>query len=107
KLSPYAMDVREITVGVVRHLVAENPGLAPIMHGTDPSTIPCKYLGPADPTNDDEPVNCVTHDLAARICKALGNKRLPTEAEWEYAAGNRDKEDDYPWGDDGDACKYA
>lgn len=43
------------------------------------------------------PVVNITWYAAMEYCKCL-NKRLPTEAEWEYAASNRGKQEVYPWG---------
>jgi len=45
----------------------------------------------------DHPINCVAWTEADAYCKALG-KRLPTEAEWEWAARGALRGWKFPWG---------
>jgi formylglycine-generating enzyme required for sulfatase activity len=54
---------------------------------------------------EKNPINCVTFAQAAAYCTWLG-RRLPTEDEWEYAAGGKAKRL-YAWGSsppDGRIC---
>jgi formylglycine-generating enzyme required for sulfatase activity len=46
----------------------------------------------------NHPVNAVDWNQAVTFCKWIGG-RLPSEAEWEYAARNGSAENTYPWGD--------
>ena len=58
----------------------------------------------SDPEKQDHPITCVTWEMADNYCKA-NDKRLPTEAEWEFATRGPDGRI-YPWGDDPPSAEH-
>jgi formylglycine-generating enzyme required for sulfatase activity len=109
-ISPFGLDTDEVTVGHVRQLALDGElSSLPTPHSTDLGSIEGACTFPEDvndASRDALPVNCIDHARASAICAALG-KRLPTEAEWEFAAANRSLETTYPWGDASDVCARA
>lgn len=107
RLSPFALDLTEVTVGTLRRVLQDTPlSELPVTKGATPPASWCSWRGASDPSGDEESVNCLPLSLAREICAARGG-RLPTEAEWEWAAGNLTRESSYPWGEDPEVCRHA
>lgn len=58
------------------------------------------------PERGDHPINCVDWYQAVTYCQFIGG-RLPSAAEWEYAAKSAGRTQKYPWGDTPSQCTYA
>jgi formylglycine-generating enzyme required for sulfatase activity len=128
KVSTFALDTFEVTVGRFRAFVAAY-GQTMISGGAGGNPNNSNDRGwdvtwnanlPADrtaltaglqcngslgtwrdpPWDDSLPVNCITWYEAHAFCIWDGG-RLPTEAEWNYAAAGGNEQRVYPWGDAG------
>jgi formylglycine-generating enzyme required for sulfatase activity len=93
---PFCMDATEVTVGAYKKCV--DAGVCKEPWRFDPYSM---Y-----PDHDDYPVNLVSWSKSRVYC-AWVSKRLPTEAEWEWAATGPDQRK-YAWGNAPEPdCEHA
>ncbi len=103
-LAPYCIDRHEVTAADYLECYTskkcKRPSKKP--YWPDITATEAKAHAPLctfqHPKYENHPINCVTWTLADAYCKAR-NKRLPTEAEWEFAARGPTPRI-YPWGDE-------
>jgi formylglycine-generating enzyme required for sulfatase activity len=104
-VSPYCMDRLEVSTEAYKKcsdagecnrapMVNEWSGITPHDRQVYDPLCNIREIG----TRGKHPINCVTWTMASTYCHAH-DKRLPTEAEWEFAARGKDGRR-YPWGDD-------
>ncbi|MBN2497042.1 MAG: formylglycine-generating enzyme family protein [Deltaproteobacteria bacterium] len=96
----FEMTRTEVTVGQYRYCVDNGVCIEP-----DDYTVNF-YCNWGQTGRDDHPVNCVDWNQALVFCEWVGG-RLPSEAEWEYAARSGGQDITYPWGEDAASCEYA
>ncbi len=91
-LSPYCLDLTEVTVTAYGRCVASGGASCPTPNGNTSSQCNWGVRG-----RENHPINCVLWSQASAFC-AWMRGRLPTEAEWENAATLRGTRT-YPWGE--------
>jgi formylglycine-generating enzyme required for sulfatase activity len=100
-LRPFSIDRMEVTNATFKAFVDRHPEwardrLPADRHNGDYLK---SWAGGAFPSGDGQlPVTFVTWGAAVAYCESL-DKRLPAEAEWEFAAGGGQAVD-FPWGDE-------
>jgi formylglycine-generating enzyme required for sulfatase activity len=115
-LTPFCIDATEVTVAAYR--ACSDPGKcspagkANFFGGFDDLKSDqrsalnalCNINEPS--AKSTHPINCVDWEQAQNYCaRERPNGRLPTEAEWEFAARGPDGRA-YPWGDDAPSARY-
>jgi sulfatase modifying factor 1 len=133
-IAPFSLDVYEVTVGRFRNFVAIYDALGPPTSGSgknanDPNDmgwntswnanmpqtaddlqteLSCSYgtWTPSAGSNEALPISCVDWFTALAFCIWDGG-RLPTEAEWNFAAAGGSEQREYPWGMPNDATEIT
>jgi len=102
----FFIDVTEVTVAQYLDCVDAGRCTAPSLHGAGNSERDAGGMcNSSDAARRSHPVNCVDRYQAESYCRFV-RKRLPTEAEWEYAARGSSARR-YPWGNASPTCDHA
>jgi formylglycine-generating enzyme required for sulfatase activity len=101
RVKAFYLDITEVTVETYRKCVGVGGCTAP-----DTDVSPEKYCNWGREDRYNHPINCVLWEQANVYCQWVG-KRLPSEAEWEYAARAGHSGWRYPWGNEWPDCSQA
>jgi formylglycine-generating enzyme required for sulfatase activity len=117
ELSPYCLDIHEVTAGQYKacsdigeckraktHSAWPKPLKKSDTEHASTQLIYSELCTSGKTGLENHPINCVTWKDANDYC-TVHKKRLPTEAEWEFAARGSDGRV-FPWGDDEPTHKH-
>lgn len=96
-IKTFDMSKTEVTVEQYAECVIKGPCTEP------PAGAYCTW---GKPGRQLHPITCMGWDQANQYARFKGG-RLPSEAEWEYAAKSGGKNQKYPWGNDKPTCDKA
>jgi formylglycine-generating enzyme required for sulfatase activity len=99
----YAFDLAVHETTVAEYALCVDSGVCSPVANPDDIPARCNW---DKPDRDDHPMNCVNFEMATTFCAFVGG-RLPSEAEWEYAARSEGQPPLYPWGDEEPSCDRA
>jgi iron(II)-dependent oxidoreductase len=107
-LASYKLSVSEVTVGQYRACVNAQACAPPQSTNTESqkSNYQLADENPNRPNKENYPMNRITWNEAIAFSEWVGG-RLPTEAEWEYAATSQGLANVYSWGDEDPDCTLA
>jgi formylglycine-generating enzyme required for sulfatase activity len=97
-LQPFFMDVLETTVAEYRECVRARRCTLPNKRNRCSPDYPWEECNYYQKGREHHPIDCVDYWQARNYCE-FRHKRLPTPAEWDFAAGFSDRRG-YPWGNE-------
>jgi len=105
------MDLTEVSVAAFRSWVQESNRtvLVPLVDSDWALTAKAKLdrlCNASRKGRGSHPMNCVDWQQADAYCSSQGG-RLPTEFEWRWAAGGRERESYYTWGEQEPSAAHA
>jgi formylglycine-generating enzyme required for sulfatase activity/tRNA A-37 threonylcarbamoyl transferase component Bud32 len=110
-VSAFCLDKTEVTTEAYEACASAGNCLRPLQDVDFPGMKPAqrekfkKLCNAGRPEQRQHPINCVDWNMADNFCRVTGGRlaeggaRLPTEAEWEFAARGSVQRT-YPWGDE-------